>query len=78
MEARAFVCAAATVGLGVSEDMLGPTFPLMPGQACLPGSGVPHDSPLVGSLLWDFASTTPGPARSFLFFILFYLISHRD
>ena len=47
------------VGLGVSEDVLGPTFPLMPGQACLPGSGVPHDSPLVGHSLWDFAHTWP-------------------
>ena len=29
------------VGLGVSSGMLGPTFPLTPGQACLPGFGVP-------------------------------------
>lgn len=56
------------VGLGVFEGMLGPTFLLMPGQACLPRSGVPHDSPFVGHLLWYFASTALGPANSSVFY----------
>ena len=47
-----------------------PSLP-MPGQACLPGSGVPHDSPLVGHSLWDFALTTPGSARSYVFNLMF-------
>ena len=55
------------------EGMLGPTR-LIPRQVRLCGSGVPHDSPLEGHSLWDFALTTPGPARSSLFFFLFYFI----
>ena len=47
--------------------MLGPACLIMPGQAHLCGSGVPHDAPLEGNSLWNFASTTPGPARSSLF-----------
>ena len=57
-------------GLGLSEDMLGPTFPLEPGQACLPGSGVPHDSPLLGHLLRDLPQTRlalPGEHHFILF-----------
>ena len=49
--------------------------PLIPIQVRLCGSGVPHDSPLEDHSLWDFALTTPGSARSSLFyFILFYFI----
>ena len=43
------------------------------GQACLPGSGVPHDSLLVGHSLWSFAFITPSFARySAIYFLLFF------
>ena len=41
-----------------------PLFPMMPEHNILFGSGVPHDSPLEGHLLWDLASITHGSARS--------------
>ena len=43
----------------------------MPKQASLLGSGVSRDSPLEGHSLRDLASTTPGLARSFLFYFYF-------
>ena len=39
------------------------------------GSGVPQDSPLEGHSLWDFALTTPGPARSSLYYFILYFIN---
>ena len=65
------------MGLGVPKGVLGPSppSPLMPGQARLPESGVPHDSPLVGHSLRNFALITTGSARSFVFyFIVFYFM----
>ena len=57
-------------GLVCSIASWATTPPLMPKQASLLGSGVPLAilaSPLEGHLLWDFASNTPGTARSSLF-----------
>ena len=48
----------------------------MPKQASLLESGVPLDSPLEGHLLWDFASTTPGTARSSLFYFILQAAIH--
>ena len=44
----------------------------MPEQASLFRSGVPRDSPLKGHLLWDLALTTPGLARNYPIYFIFF------
>ena len=52
------------------EACWAPPATLIPRQVRLRGSGVPHDSPLEGHSLWDFALTTAWLSQEFS--ILFY------
>ena len=64
------------MGLGVLDNMLGPTFSPYAWAGSLFRSGVSLDSPLEGHSQWDPALIMPGSARSYLFIYLFNYSNH--